>query len=216
MNFLIVSGGNTDRQFANEYVKSGQYDVIVAADSGMNSLYDIGIVPDIIVGDFDSADEKVLEYYKSMEDIEWVVLVPEKDDTDTESAIRYSIKKGACSITILGGTGSRLDHVMGNICLLGIGIEENISIQLVDANNRIRLINRGIEISKESQFGKYVSLIPFAGDVEKLTLEGMKYPLFEYHMGGFNSLGISNEIVDDVARIKFEKGYLLVIESRDN
>ena len=105
--------------------------------------------------------------------------------------------------------------MLGNVCLLGIGLEENIDIFLLDKNNKIRMIDKELSIEKEKQFGKYVSLIPFGGNVEGLTLKGMKYPLDNYNLGGFNSLGISNEIVDDTALITFEKGVLLVIESRD-
>ena len=48
------------------------------------------------------------------------------------SAIRFAIQNGADCITILGGTGSRIDHMLGNVCLLGIGLEENIDIFLLD------------------------------------------------------------------------------------
>ena len=215
MNYLIVSGGQTDRDFAYKVIKNGGFEVIIAADSGMDFLHSIEITPDVIVGDFDSADKDILEYYRQLEMVDIIMLNPEKDETDTESAIRFAIQNGADCITILGGTGSRIDHMLGNVCLLGIGLEERIDIFLLDKNNKIRMIDKELSIEKEKQFGKYVSLIPFGGNVEGLTLKGMKYPLDNYNMGGFNSLGISNEIVDDTALITFEKGVLLVIESRD-
>ena len=138
-----------------------------------------------------------------------------KDDTDTEFAIRQAMELGAKEIVILGGTGTRLDHVLGNISLLGIGLKEGISIQLVDVHNRIRMIDKSLQLRKDKQFGNMVSLVPYFGAVKGLNLKGFKYPLQDFTMGGFSSLGISNEIVDEVAEINFAEGYLIVIESRD-
>lgn len=215
MKFLIVSGGEATDKFVEDVIKNGGFDVILAADSGMDFLYRTGILPDIIVGDFDSVAPEVLEFFREHEQIDICALNPQKDDTDTEFAIRESIRRGADEITIIGGTGTRLDHVLGNISLLGIGLEEGVSIELLDAYNRIRMINRSIVLKKKEQYGKYLSIVPYAEQVEGVTLKGLKYPLTDYTMGGFNSLGISNEIVGEEASIEFTSGRLLIIESRD-
>ena len=212
---MIVSGGSLSKEFVTKVVGQGKYDRILAADSGMNALYAAAVTPDIIIGDFDSADEKILAFFQQNKAIDFCTLNPEKDDTDTEFAIRESIRRGADSITIIGGTGTRLDHVLGNISLLGIGLEEQVSMELLDEHNRIRMIQDALTLEKETQYGKYVSLIPYGGDVQGITLRGFKYPLSDYTMGGFNSLGISNEIVDNRAEIRFRSGILLVIESKD-
>lgn len=215
MKFLIVSGGSLNKEFVTKVVGQGRYDRILAADSGMNALYAAAVTPDIIIGDFDSADKKILAFFQQNKEIDFGTLNPEKDDTDTEFAIRESIRRGADSITIIGGTGTRLDHVLGNISLLGIGFEEHIPIELLDEHNRIRMIQKPLTLERETQYGKYVSLIPYGGDVHGVTLRGFKYPLSDYTMGGFNSLGISNEIVEKEAFIGLTGGSLLVIESHD-
>lgn len=215
MKFLIVSGGSLNKEFVTKVVGQGRYDRILAADSGMNALYAAAVTPDIIIGDFDSADEKILAFFQQNKAIDFCTLNPEKDDTDTEFAIRESIRRGADSITIIGGTGTRLDHVLGNISLLGIGFEEHIPIELLDEHNRICMIDHSVTLKKKEQYGNYLSLIPYNGNVTGVTLKGLKYPLHDYTMGGFNSLGISNEIVDDEASIELTSGQLLVIESRD-
>lgn len=215
MKFLIVSGGSLSKEFVTKVVGQGKYDRILAADSGMNALYAAAVTPDIIIGDFDSADEKILAFFQQNKAIDFCTLNPEKDDTDTEFAIRESIRRGADFITIIGGTGTRLDHVLGNISLLGIGLEEQVSMELLDEHNRIRMIQKPLTLEKDAQYGKYVSLIPYGGDVQGITLRGFKYPLSDYTMGGFNSLGISNEIVDEKAVIELTRGSLLVIESHD-
>ena len=172
-------------------------------------------MPDVIIGDFDSVKAETLDYFRKYETVEFHPLNPIKDDTDTEYAIRYAIAHDASEITLLGATGTRMDHVLGNISLLGIGLEQNVPIIILDANNRIRMADHSLEILKKEQFGKYVSLIPYSEKVTGLTLKGMKYPLDHYELGGFNSLGVSNEIVDHKAEIIFESGILIVIESID-
>ncbi|MFG6383020.1 MAG: thiamine diphosphokinase [Lachnospiraceae bacterium] len=141
---------------------------------------------------------------------------PEKDETDTEIAIRTAIKQGCKTIHILGATtGNRIDHLLGNIHLLGIAMEHGVECLMLDAYNRIRMINKGIVIKKEEQYGKYVSLLPFTSKVTGLTLTGFKYPLDCYTMECYHSLGVSNEITESQAMISFQDGVLLVIESRD-
>lgn len=215
MRGLIITGGNIRDEFACEKIKTGGYDMIMAADSGMDFLYRNHLTPDIIVGDFDSVDHDALDFFWEDKRIEFCRLDPVKDDTDTEYAIRDALSRGITQLTILGGTGSRLDHVLGNISLLGIGLEENVEIELVDEHNRVRMIDKPLSIRRDEQFGRFVSLIPYTGNVEHVTLTGFKYTLDDYTMGGFNSLGVSNEIKEEVARIEFSSGILLVIESVD-
>lgn len=215
MKVLIVSGGNTDYEQAVGLIKNSGYEIIVAVDSGLNFMKKADITPDVVVGDFDSVDHEVLEYFRKNEFIDFHVLEPEKDDTDTEYAIRFAIDQGASSITIIGATGTRLDHVLGNISLLGIGLENDVCIEMIDTNNRIRVFDKSFSIKKDEQFGKYISLIPLMGEVKGVTLKGMKYSLDNYDMKGFNSLGISNEIEADEAFFEIAEGILVVVESRD-
>lgn len=215
MKYVIVSGGKIEDDFALEWMKEKVYDCIIAADSGMNFLYRNGIVPDIIAGDFDSVDDDSLDEFSSLPDVEILRLNPVKDDTDTEFVIREAIRRGATEITLLGATGTRLDHVLANVYLLGIGLEAGVSMEIVDAHNRIRMTDDVLQISKAEQFGAYVSVLPVKGDAKGVTLEGMKYPLRDADVRCFSSLGVSNEIIEEVTRISVKQGALLVIESRD-
>ncbi len=217
-HFIVVSGGNIDDAFACRVIEEQQKTegaVLIAADAGMDFFYRNGIPPHIIVGDFDSADSETISFFRSQPDIRIQELNPVKDDTDTEYALRLAVSMGAEQITILGGTGSRLDHVLGNIELLGIGLDKGVSIELLDANNRIRMMDKGISLRRREQFGTYVSLIPYTSEVWHLTLKGFKYPLSDYCLKGFCSLGVSNEIVEEEAEITFDGGILLLIESKD-
>ena len=215
MKYVIISGGHIDNAFALDWLEQNDYDCMIAADSGMDFLHRNEIVPDIIAGDFDSADTDSVAYFQGLNNVHIIKLNPVKDDTDTEFVIREAICRGATEITVLGATGTRLDHVLANVNLLGIGLEEDVSIQLVDRHNRIRMTSSSLEIRREEQFGSYVSVLPVKGDAKGVTLEGMKYPLGNADVACFSSLGVSNEIVEEKARISVEQGVLLVIESRD-
>ena len=216
MRFVIISGGHIDDAFALNYLEENEYDCMIAADSGMNFLHRNGLVPDIIAGDFESVQSSSLQYFQGLNNVQVIKLNPMKDDTDTEFVIREAIRRGATEIIVLGATGTRLDHVLANVNLLGIGLEENVSIELVDAHNRIRMISGDVELKCTEQFGDFVSLLPINGNVTGVTLEGFKYLLKNAVIPSFSSLGISNEIVEKSARIKIDKGVLLMIEARDS
>ena len=64
MRFLIVCGGKIDKEFGLNEIKTDGIDAIIAADSGMDFLYENSVTPDIIVGDFDSATTKALEFFE--------------------------------------------------------------------------------------------------------------------------------------------------------
>jgi len=215
MKTIIISGGHVEDAFALKWIKENTYDLRVAVDAGLDFFCRNKLSPNLILGDFDSVNEKSKQFLKKDTQIETIRLKPEKDDTDTEFAIHEAIRRGATDITIIGASGTRLDHVLGNMYLLGIGCEKGINIQLVDAHNCIRLINKKLTLHKDTQFGEFVSILPIAGDAKGVSLKGFKYPLKDAQLESFRSLGISNEIVEDTATITVKKGYLLVVESRD-
>lgn len=214
-HFFVFSGGDLDDKFACQMIEDKKPDAMIAADRGMDFFYRNHKEPDMIIGDFDSVENESLQYFRGQTSVKIVELSPMKDDTDTEAAIRWAMSMGAEKITILGATGCRLDHVLGNVELLGMGLADGVQIEIVDAYNRIRMIDRGINIRRAEQHGTYVSLLPYTETVTNLTLRGFKYSLEDAILSGFCTLGVSNEIVEEEAEITFGEGILLVIESRD-
>lgn len=222
---IIVSGGNIQKDFAlgflkKEIEKCGREPILlVAADRGLDFLLEAGIYPNLAVGDFDSLSENGKKYLEEAErtgESEIIRLKPEKDDSDTQSALMYAKKKGAEEVVILGATGSRLDHVMANLGLLLLAKAQGLHVTLMDRNNCITLVESGTVLEKEKQFGKYVSFFSLGGDVEELTLEGFKYPLYGHHLKMADSgLSVSNEIQEAYAKITYTKGNLLMMMTRD-
>lgn len=215
MDVLIVTGGSIDASFAKQYIEKRKWDLIISADSGMEFCCQAGILPDMLLGDFDSAKPETLAYFTERCPERILTFPSQKDETDTELAIIKAIEAGAAKITILGGTGSRLDHVLGNIQLLKIALDAGVECLIVDAHNRLRMIDKGLKLKKAEQFGHYVSLIPFTPQVTGVTLTGFFYPVTDFTLTSGKARGVSNEITEEEAVIELKEGILLVIESDD-
>ena len=215
---IIVSGGNIHKDFALDFLKKNKTEntCLIAADRGVEFFMGTDLEPDVAVGDFDSISAEGAKYMETLKHTEIRRLKPEKDDSDTQSAANYAIEQGTERIMILGATGNRIDHLMANFGLLMLGKTKQVQIVLVDAYNYMSLIESGMILKKEEQFGKHVSFFPIEGEVTGLTLKGFKYPLNSYTLKVEDSgLTVSNEISDPEAEVTFETGKLLMIMSRD-
>lgn len=220
---LIVTGGYLPTAFLKRQVslflteghKKEDF-CLIAADRGAEACASAGLRPAFVVGDFDSLQESAKETLAQWEKrgTQIVTLPVRKDDTDTEAALRLAMERTDGAITILGGTGSRLDHVLGNLSLLRLALQEHRDVQLIDPCNRIRMTETALTIKKAEQYGGYVSIFP-CGGAARVTLEGFAYPLRGFLLEGERTIGVSNEIAENEARILVESGRLLVIESRD-
>ncbi|MCC8163567.1 MAG: thiamine diphosphokinase [Lachnospiraceae bacterium] len=215
MKTLIISGGRIDTDFALCVLKQ-PFDHIICADKGLAFCYEQGIRPTRIVGDFDSLKPGILEKYRNT-DIEVREFNPVKDATDTQIAVELALELGSTDITLLGATGTRLDHVLGNIHTLYLPFEKEVPCRILDAYNRIRLISGSVTLKSEEQYGEFFSLIPFTEQVSGVTLRGVKYPLSDYDftVRGSASRGVSNEIKENEARITIGEGIMILIESKE-
>lgn len=211
---LIITGGHAEEEFLRELLQREQFQSVIAVDHGLEIVDRLQLEPSYIVGDFDSVAEEILVKYRNKSTpIE--ALPREKDKTDTNIAVELAIQQKADSIVIAGATGSRMDHTLANIHLLLLPLELGISAVMIDSHNKIYLKKESFQLKKSEQFGDYVSLLPFTQQVSGLTLRGFKYPLDHIVLEAGSSLGISNEILEDIADVELSGGTLLVIEARD-
>lgn len=215
MRTLIIAGGEINIEMLDKYWRKDTRQNIIAVDRGLEALFKLHIIPNHVVGDFDSVSPEILEFYKNQTQIIFHKFNAEKDNTDTDIALKLAIKLKSSDIAIIGALGRRMDHALANIHILKEALEANISCQIIDEHNRIYLINKEITLKKDKVYRRYVSLIPLTTEIEGLTLTGFKYPLNQYTLPIGTSLGISNEITEDVAKIEIKKGILIVIESKD-
>ena len=212
---MIICGGIIQVDFALETIRDVEPDCIIAADKGLEFLYQQNIVPDVIVGDFDSVSKKVLSHYVGEKTISIYQHHSKKESSDTELAIEAAMELEHKELLILGATGNRLDHFWGNVQSLKTPLDQEILAIILDEKNRIRLIHRDFTLKKSESFGSYFSLFPLGGTVEKVSLEGAKYPLKNESLTPWNSRFISNEIVEDELKITFDDGVVVLMETKD-
>ncbi len=214
----IFGGGSIDPEFVKDYMAEhdAQEKTIIAADAGLNALYDLGIRPDIILGDFDSVNHACLNSYRKDEGIHFLSFPAHKDYTDMELAVESALELEPEEILIFGATGTRLDHVIGNIFSLQKPMEQGISAKLLDPCNVIQLLGPGsYQYNSRELFGKYISFLPYTEKVRGIFLSGLLYPLEDAEMVKGTTLGISNEAAGERVSISIREGILIFIQSRD-
>lgn len=160
---------------------------VIAADSGMMHAAALRIIPELWVGDFDSAGSELTVQYR---DVPRETFPAEKDATDGAIAVAEAIRRGATEIVLLGGLGGQTDHTAG---LLGQSIQ--IARQGVSC-----LLTSGIEeawpliggrMSIDLPEGTRLSIIPFT-DLIGLDLTGVKWPLSQRDVPVGSTLTLSN------------------------
>ncbi len=212
MNAVIVSGGKRpSEKLLRNYLKEGDY--LIAADSGCECLWDYNIIPDLLVGDFDSVDKEVLNIMKEkVKEIK--KFPPEKDYTDTEIAIMEAHRHGANNILLFGATGNRIDHMLGNIGLILKYKKQNIKIEVIDDNNRMYLSEKHM-ILKGTK-GENIGFHALSNVVKNFTIKGAKYNLYKgIHMNLLDPRAICNEFIGTDIEINFDEGELLIFHSID-
>ena len=178
------------------------YDLIIGADKGALHAIKNGIIPDISIGDFDSVNDLEFELIKNNSK-RIIKLNPIKDKSDTSEAI--DLVKNYDEIHILGGIkGKRIEHLFSNI--IDIINHDNVLIKDEDSL---------IEVVKDNNYKvrydyKFVSLYAISDSIISLSL--FKYNLDNYNLKLFDSLCLSNEIIDN-PKIELKKGKLLIIYS---
>lgn len=208
MKVLIVSNGDLKDIDLAEYYHDA--DMVICADGGARHLYNEDLMPDIIVGDLDSIDNKTFEDFQE-QGVQFIKYPSHKDKTDTELAIEYAIDYGANDIVFLGVTGSRLDHSLANILILYRLANQNINASIIDSHNEVFITKDMFKIDNKPDH--FVSVIPLTDS--KVTLKGFKYDTHSVDFKLGTTLGVSNEVKDKEALIKVESGICLVIRSRD-
>ncbi|MEJ5307472.1 MAG: thiamine diphosphokinase [candidate division WOR-3 bacterium] len=195
---LIVANG--EDLCSEKIIKSFKY--IVAADGGYDKLPK-GLLPKIVIGDFDSIDEQKIPSFIKKEKFP-----VKKDFIDLELAINYAVEKGFKNIYATGVSGSRKDHFFASLLL--ISKFEKFNIHILTKDEDIFLIKPKTEYTFFNMKGKRVSFFSITKKSEMITSEGFEYEyqktdLFNNHP----SLGVSNRIIKRNAMIKYQKGKIL-------
>lgn len=222
MRTVIIGGGSLDVETAIRVI-NGEEVFLVAADRGLDYCRLLHIRPQVAIGDFDSVSDgtKMMIAGYEKEGMKIVRLNPVKDDSDLEAALDLAMSEvDDGEIDILGATGSRIDHMIGNIGLLKRAADMGRCAMITDRTNRLRLVPEGQEVTirKDEQYGRYVSLLPVFGPCRGVSATGVFYPLDDADIGDgayYYTYTISNEITGETAVFSVKKGNLLLTESKD-
>lgn len=212
---VILSGGVIEEDVVLPYLQSEHTEFIIAVDKGLLFLYEHGIKPDYIVGDFDSVDQKIVDHYRKETNVPIRQFNPVKDASDTEIALRLCKDLRRRTVYLLGATGSRLDHFWANVQSLKIAMDAGIDAAIIDRNNRISLRRDDFRLRRDEAYGPYFSVFSLGGLIEGLTIEGARYPLKMHTLMPYDSLCVSNEFADDEVNISFAYGTVILMETRD-
>lgn len=211
---ILLNGEVKDHSTIREFIKNEKYDYIICADGGANHLYKMGITPNYIIGDLDSIDKNIIDYYKK-QNVLFEKFPSKKDETDSELCILLAKKLGAENIDLFATLGGRIDHTLANINLLYYIKEEKIIPRIISEKEEIYIaINESIKIKGKKE--DIISIIPIKGDVKGITLENLEYPLNDYNMKYFTPLGISNIMLSDECSVTVKEGSVLIIRNKVN
>lgn len=210
--FVIFANGEMpDAQRAVAMIQPG--DMIVCADGGTHHALALGLIPHMIVGDLDSLGDEDRANIEARG-------VPvqrhshDKNETDLELALLYTLEQKPAAVVIVGALGKRLDQALGNIAMLGSPALASLDIRLDDGLEEAFFCRARSVI--EGRGGDIVSLIPWEGPVEGVTTSGLKWPLHSEMLYPDKTRGISNEMLDSNAAVTIASGLLLIIHRRQS
>ncbi len=187
------------------------YSYIIAADFGYTRLSEIGLIPDLIIGDFDSAPKPHI-------DCEILTFPVEKAYSDTYNCVMEAISRGYKNIDVFFSVGgNRFDHTYSNLLILDYCRRHGAVCRLIDENIRLSLIERELTFKREYE---YFSLFAYLCDCYGVTINGAYYTQDFYDkpqldIMRYDAFAQSNYIIGDACTVKVQKGVLLLVESND-
>ncbi len=180
-------------------------DYVIAADSGLYHCNSADIVPNLLVGDFDSYSGELPE------NSEIIVLPTHKDDTDLLFAVRCGKERGFTEFLLIGGYGSRPDQNFAMIQTL-IWLSENIvgvKATALCGKFYISVLKNG-SLTLEPDDTRYLSVFAVGGSAYGVEIVGAEYTLSDAVLTESFPIGVSN-VAADVTTISVKNGTLLIM-----
>lgn len=216
---IFANGELTDLEAARAVIQPA--DTLIAADGGAKHCRALGVLPHILIGDFDSLSPPDLATLEAAGTR--IIRHPaRKDQTDLELALDHALSEGAEDIVILGGLGGRWDQTLANVLLLtrsdrwrvsrqqaAEAATTNVRVRLLDGMQEISLLRGPGELTLSGNAGDTVSLIPIGGDAHGITTSGLEYPLHGETLIFGSTRGISNVMVESRATVSLTEGLLV-------
>jgi thiamine pyrophosphokinase len=185
----------------------------VAADSGLDLAYALGLAVDLVVGDMDSVSPGLLaDARASGAEIE--LHPPDKDATDLELALDAAVQRGHSHVIVLGGHGGRIDHLLGNALLLARADQAATTIEWRIGSSTVVPVHPHRPATFAGSPGDTVSILPIGGDAIGVTTSGLRWALDNEQLVSGSTRGISNEMTTDRVTVLLSSGVALVVHER--
>ncbi|MFT9388652.1 MULTISPECIES: thiamine diphosphokinase [Leuconostoc] len=212
MQINILAGGPTELWPDNLFEEPGLW---IGADRGAWRLYQHGMAMMMAVGDFDSlAASELATLQAHLQANEIIHVQAEKDETDTELALRYAQEQKPDQIKVFGATGGRVDHLLSNLWLMADPVFHDIveKTTFIDRLNTVSYVQPGEKTVRKVPHTKYLGFMPI-NDVADFHIIDAKYPLALTE--NVAKMWSSNEFKTDVVHISLKTGIVMVTQSRD-
>ncbi|MFC2089198.1 thiamine diphosphokinase [Bacteroidota bacterium] len=178
-----------------------QAGTIVCCDAAADALLEYGIIPDVIIGDMDSLSVSTRKKYR-----EKIIQVADQETNDLTKAVFYCVEKGYKEVVILGATGKREDHTLGNISLI-LEYARQIDVKMVTDYGEFGILKSGEEVA--SFPGERVSF--FSKDHQlKVSSTGLLYSLEELQLQNWWRATL-NEVISDSFTLYFDSSIPLLM-----
>lgn len=198
---------------------AGATPVVIAADGGARRALELGVRPDLVVGDLDSIRPETLERSIAL-GIEVEQASAAKDESDTELCFGAALARGATTIRLVGALGGqRVEHSVANMLLLAHPMLDGCDTAIVAPPSVIRRVGSaagGGSVVVRGSPGDHLSLFPADTIVEGVRTEALRYPLRDEALLPGPARGLSNELLTSEARVHVARGRLLVIHTAAN
>ncbi|EEJ72315.1 thiamine diphosphokinase [Lactobacillus ultunensis] len=219
MKAYALLGGPTNLWPKNikQTLKNVQDDLIVGVDRGALFLEEMGILPDLAMGDFDSLQKNDLAWIEnSVPDVRYSN--PVKDWTDSELMLRTVFQDYHIDhLTIFGATGGRLDHFLINLFMLLNPVVRPYAekVSLIDMQNVVCFFNAGKHVISKREDYPYIGLASLS-TIQDFSIQGARYELKNYS-SNYPRVFSSNEFLpgSKAFEISFKDGLVAAIYSKD-
>ena len=201
---VIIAGGDV-----TGHINVPDGALVLCADGGYAHARRQGIVPDIVIGDFDSYTDSIPDGVKTLR------LPVEKDVTDTFRCVQYGEEQGFSRFHIYGALGgARIDHSIACLQMLRYLYERGEGAILYHGNTVLSMqYGRGVTFRYPKFEGDF-SVFSLTEESRGVTIRGTKYETDRITLTSSFPLGVSNTITADCAEITVDEGLLLIVQVR--
>jgi thiamine pyrophosphokinase len=201
---IIIANGRPPVKKVIRYLQSSGCNTLICADGGADTAKKLGLIPDYIIGDFDSVKKETLRFFRNKSEI---INIKRQNDTDVEKCLKYAIKNKCNEAVLLGAIGDRLDH---SFCNMGIVIKffERIKVRIVSDKSILTPYAGNVEL--KTCKGETISLYGL-NEETKITSYGLKYPLKHTALPFGKKESTSNTATEDSVHLEIQGGIIFVI-----